>query len=69
MPLVKDVPILCSCPGMPHIRNHGLGSIWECDNPQCRQRWVLKEHPIDGPCWVTMAGVKATSAVKGKQKT
>jgi len=69
MPLVKDVSILCLCPGMPDVSKHGIGTIWECDNPRCRQQYVLQEHQLDGLGWVTMAGVKGTSAVKGKQKT
>lgn len=58
MPIIKDVPIQCLCRGLPDVSMYGIGSIWECDNPGCRKHYVLKEHQIDGPCWVTLELVK-----------
>lgn len=42
MPIIKRVPPLCTCPGKPITKGYGEGTIWECDNQECKQRWILK---------------------------
>lgn len=47
MPLIHRVPKTCLCPGKPATRDLGAGSIWECDNQECRRQYILVE--IDEP--------------------
>ena len=41
MPIIKRVPLECKCPNKPYTEDLGLGSIWECDRPDCRKHWEL----------------------------
>jgi len=55
MPIIKEVAKPCLHTGKPNPKDYGAGTIWECDNPKCRQRFIL-ENPMsyrDGsdPYW------------------
>lgn len=41
MSIIKRVPLECECPGKPNPKEYGFGSIWECDNQDCRKHWEI----------------------------
>lgn len=43
MPIIKLVPKYCCCPGKPDLDNYGLGTVWQCDNFECKAHWELRE--------------------------
>lgn len=42
MPIIKLVPKRCYCDGKPKPKTYGEGTVWECDNPDCRAHWQLQ---------------------------
>ncbi len=51
MGMIKIIPKHCPHPGKPPVEMHGIGSVWECDNPVCRRRFTLRESQRDGLYW------------------
>jgi len=43
MPIIKHVPLECKCPNKPFAGDFGNGTIWECDNDECKRHWKLIE--------------------------
>lgn len=46
MPIIKRVPPECKCPNKPFPGDFGVGTIWECDNDECKQHWKVLEDKL-----------------------
>ena len=40
MGFIKIVPKECQC-ALPDASSYGIGTVWECDNPECKKRYRL----------------------------